>query len=70
VEDEPLARACHVIFSRFIAEALDGYFENHGAGDDRESAHATASIESLGADRASPHSFVTECRDGNTARAG
>ena len=25
-------------FSRFIAEALDGYFENQGVGDDRESA--------------------------------
>lgn len=25
-------------FSRFIAEALDGYFESQGASDDRESA--------------------------------
>lgn len=25
-------------FSRFIAEALDSYFESQGAGDDRESA--------------------------------
>ena len=25
-------------FSRFIAEALDGYFESQGAGDDREGA--------------------------------
>jgi uncharacterized protein (DUF2164 family) len=25
-------------FSRFIAEALDGYFENQGAGDDRDGA--------------------------------
>ena len=31
-------------FSRFIAEALDGYFENQGAGDDRESARRLRGI--------------------------
>lgn len=31
-------------FSRFIAEALDGYFEKQGAGDDRESARRLRGI--------------------------
>jgi hypothetical protein len=31
-------------FSRFIAEALDDYFENRGLGDDRESARRLRGI--------------------------